>query len=65
MEQFFFKQYIPFGKKIYTLSGMNTYLGKDRQNATQTTHVIVKIPSRRAEWVGQKLYIDNFFPSPD
>jgi hypothetical protein len=75
-----FKQYISkehkhFGMKIYKLCkmtsythDMNVYLGEDTQNATQTmtaTHRTVRSLTRRAEGAGYKLYMDNFFSSPD
>ena len=75
-----FKQYIPkkrkrFGIKLYKLCDSNgytydigVYLGKDRQRATQhltATHATVANLTRRVEGVGHKLYMDNFFSSPD
>jgi hypothetical protein len=47
---------------------MKVYLGKDRAYATDTmtaTHATVAGLMRRAENVGHKLYMDNFFSSPD
>jgi hypothetical protein len=47
---------------------MRVYLGKDRTYATDTmtaTHTTVAGLMRRAENVTQKLYMDNFFSSPD
>jgi len=75
-----FKQYIPkkskhFGIKLYKLCDsngytydMDVYLGKDRQRVTQhptATHATVTNLTRRVEGVGHKLYMDNFFSSPD
>jgi hypothetical protein len=66
-----FKHYIPkkhkcFGIKIYKLwdfkgytYDMRVYLWKDR------TYTTVAGLMRKVENVGQKLYIDNFFSSPD
>lgn len=74
-----FKQYIPkkckcFGIQIYKLCdtigcvyNMSVYLGKDRQNATQTmtvTNASVRSLTRRVERVGHKFYMDNFISSP-
>jgi len=47
---------------------MNVYLGKDRQRAAQhlaATHNTVANLTRVVEGFGHKLYMDNFFPSPD
>jgi len=47
---------------------MDVYLGKDRQRAPQyrtATHATVTNLTRRVEGVGHKLYMDNFFSSPD
>jgi len=47
---------------------MRIYLGKDRQNATQTmmaTLATVRSLTRRAEEAGHVLYMDNFSSSPD
>jgi hypothetical protein len=47
---------------------MRIYLGKDRQNATQTmtvTNASVRSLTRRVERVGHKLYMDNFFSPLD
>ena len=75
-----FKQYIPkkrkrFGIKMFKLCDstgytydMNVYLGKDRQRAAQhltATHATVTNLTRGVEGVGHKLYMDNFFSSPD
>jgi hypothetical protein len=75
-----FKQYIPkkhkrFGIKTYKLCDMtvytyntSVYLGKNRQNATQTmtaTHTKVKSITSMVEEVGHKIYMGNFFSSLD
>ena len=75
-----FKQYIPkkrkrFGIKMFKLCDstgytcdMSVYLGKDRQRAAQhltATHATVTNLTRRVEGFGHKLYMDNFFSSPD
>jgi hypothetical protein len=75
-----FKQYIPkkhkrFGIKIYKLCDrtgytydMEVYLGKDRKRATThmtVTHATVKQRTRRVQRRGHKLYMDNYFSSPD
>ena len=75
-----FKQYIPkkrkrFGIKMFKLCDsngytydMSVYLGKDRQRATQhltATHATVTNLTRGVEGFGHKLYMDNFFSSPD
>jgi len=47
---------------------MNVYLGKDRQRAAQhqtATHATVTNLTRAVEGFGHKLYMDNFFSSPD
>jgi hypothetical protein len=47
---------------------MKAYLEKDRQCVTQditATHATVKDLTRRVEGRGLKLYMDNFFSSPD
>ncbi|PNF19047.1 hypothetical protein B7P43_G11709 [Cryptotermes secundus] len=47
---------------------MKVYLGKDRTRASQdvtATHATVRDLCRRIEGVGHKLYMDNFFSSPD
>jgi hypothetical protein len=75
-----FKQYIPkkhkrFGIKIYKLCDMTgytydmeVYLGKDRKRATPdmtATHATVKQLTRKIQGSGHKLYMDNYFSSPD
>jgi hypothetical protein len=75
-----FRQYIPkkhkrFGIKIFKLCDaagytydMKVYLGKDRTRADQdvtATHTTVRDLCRRIEGVGHKLYMDNFFSSPN
>jgi len=71
-----FKQYVPkkhkrFGIKIFKLCDstgymydMKVYLGKDRQHVT-ATHVTVTELTRMIEGRGHKLYMDNFFSSPE
>ena len=47
---------------------MNVYLGKDRKRAAQhltTTHNTVAILTRGVEGFVHKLYVDNFYSSPD
>ena len=47
---------------------MNVYLGKDRERAAQhltATHTTVTNLTREVEGFGHKLYMDNFFSSPD
>jgi hypothetical protein len=46
---------------------MEVCLGKDRTRATadMTTHATVKRFTRKVEGHGHKLYMDNFFSSPD
>jgi hypothetical protein len=75
-----FKQYIPkkskrFGIKIFKLCDstgytydMKVYLGKDRQCRAQhvtATHATVTELTRKIERCGHKLYMDNFFTSPE
>jgi len=75
-----FKQYIlkkrkRFGIKMFKLCDStgyaydtNVYLGKDRQRAAQhltATHTTVANLTRGVEGFGHKLYMDNFFSSPD
>ncbi|PNF23240.1 hypothetical protein B7P43_G18268 [Cryptotermes secundus] len=75
-----FRQYIPkkhkrFGIKIFKICDaagytydMKVYLGKDRKHASQdvtATHATVRDLCRHIEGVGHKLYMDNFFSSPD
>jgi hypothetical protein len=46
---------------------MIAYLGKDRNNVTQTVtaiHTVVKSPSGRLEMLGCTLCFDSLFPSP-
>ena len=47
---------------------MNVYLGQDRQRAAQhltATHATVTNLTSGVEGFGHKLYMDNFFSSPD
>jgi hypothetical protein len=47
---------------------MEVYLGKDRQRATTdmtVTHATVKQLTRKVKGHGHKLYMDNYFSSPD
>ena len=47
---------------------MNVYLGQDRQRAAQhltATHATVTNLTRELEGFGHKLYMDNFFFSPN
>jgi len=75
-----FKQYILKKRKSFSIKmfklcdstgytyDMNVYLGKDRQRAAQhltATHATVTNLTRDVEGFGHKLYMDNFFPSPD
>jgi hypothetical protein len=75
-----FKEYIPkkrkrFGIKMFKLRDSNgytydtsVYLGKERQRATQhltATHATVTNLTRGVQGFGHKLYMDNFFSSPD
>jgi hypothetical protein len=75
-----FKQYIPkkrkrFGIKIFKLCeatgyayDMKLYLGKDRLRTAQhvtATHATVAELMRKIEGRGNKLYMDNFFSSPE
>jgi hypothetical protein len=75
-----FRQYTPkkhkrFGIKIYNLCDMSrytyemdVYLGKKgtRSTADMTaTHTTVRHLTRKVERHGHKLYVDNFFSSPD
>ena len=75
-----FKQYIPkkrkcFGIKMFKLCDstgytydLNVYLGKDTQRAEQhltATHATVTNMTRGVEGFWHKLYMDNFFSSPD
>jgi hypothetical protein len=78
--QVIFKQYIPkqhkrFGIKMFKLCDstghtydMKVYLGKNQQRATKNVtaiHATVTDLTRRVEGRGHKLYMDNFFSSPD
>jgi hypothetical protein len=75
-----FKQYIPkkhkrFGIKIYKLCdskgytyNMSVYLRRDRKHATASmtaTHATVTGLTTRIENFGHKIYMDDFFSSPD
>jgi len=75
-----FKEYIPknrkrFGIKMFKLRNstrytydMNVYLGKERQREAQhltATLATVTNLTRGVEGFGHKLYMDNFFSSPD
>jgi len=58
--------------KLCDLTGytydMSAYLGKDRQRMAQhvtATHVTVTEMTRKIEARGQKLYMNNFFSSPE
>jgi len=47
---------------------MNVYLGKNRKRTAQhmtATHVTMTELMRKVEGRGHKLYIDNFFSSPE
>jgi len=47
---------------------MTVYLGKDRQHTAQhvtATHVTVTELTRKTEARGHKLYMNNFFSSPE
>ena len=74
------KQYIPikrkrFGIKRFKLCDstgytydMNVYFGKDRQRAANhltATHATVTNVTKGVEGFGHKLYMDNFFSTPD
>jgi len=53
---------------LQDIHDMNVYLGKDRQRAAQhltATHNTVANLTRGVKGFGHKLYMDNFFPSPD
>ena len=64
-----------FGIKIFKLCDstgytydMKVYLGKDRQRTAQyviATHATVTELTRKIEGRGRKLYMDNFFSSPE
>jgi hypothetical protein len=75
-----FKQYVPkkykrFGIKIYKVCdskgytyNMSMYLGGDRKRVTASvtaTHATVTGLTTRIENFGHKLYMDNFFSSPE
>ena len=74
-----FKQYIPKNANVsaskcsnyVTLQDKhdtNIYLGKDRQRVAQhltATHATVNNLTKGVEGLGHKLYMDNFFSSPD
>lgn len=75
-----FRQYIPkkhkrFGIKIYKLCDetgytydMAVYLGRDRQRTAQhltATHATVSELTKKVQGRGHKLYMDNYFSSPD
>jgi hypothetical protein len=69
------KKHKRFGIKIFKLCDaagytydMKVYLGRDRTRADQdvtATQATVRDLCRRIEGVGHKLYMDNFFSSPD
>ena len=75
-----FGQYIPkkckcFGIKIFKLCDstgytydIKVYLGKERQHIAQhltATHATMTELTRQIEGCGHKLYMDNFFSSPE
>ena len=75
-----FRQYIPkkhkrFGIKIYKLCDdtgytydMTVYLGRDRQRTAKrltATHATVLDLTQKIHGRGHKLYMDNYFTSPD
>jgi len=75
-----FKEYIrkkrkSFGIKMFKLCDstgytydMNVYFGKDRQRAAQhltATHATVTNLARGVEGCAHKLYMDDFFSSPE
>ena len=75
-----FKQFIPkkrkrFGIKVFKLcdstgytNDMKVYLGKDRLCTAQhvtATHATVTELTRKTEGRGHKLYMDNYFSSPE
>jgi hypothetical protein len=52
----------------WDIHDMNVYLSKDRQRVAQhltATHNTVANLTRAVEGFGHKLYMDNFFSSPD
>ena len=73
--QYISKKHKRFSIKIYKLCDslgytydMSMYLGKQRQHATaQTTatHRTVLQVIRRVEGLGHKIFMDNYFTSPD
>jgi hypothetical protein len=75
-----FKQYIPKKRKCFVIKifklcdstgykyDMKVYLRKDRQRTAQhltATHATVTELTRKIEGFGHKLYMDNFFSSPE
>ena len=71
-----FRQCIPkkhkrFGIKIYNTGytyDMTVYLGRDRQRTAQhltATHVTVSELTKQIQGRGHKLYMDNYFSSPN
>jgi len=75
-----FEEYIPKKRKCFGIKmfkqcdstgytyDMNVYLGNDRQRVAQhltATHATVTNLTRGVEGFGHKLYMDNFFSSPD
>ena len=73
-----FRQYIPkkhkrWGMKMYKISDksgytyhIEMYLGKDKTNTSQSSaHALVMKLTKCIEGKGHKLYMDNYFCSPD